>query len=86
MNAADQIESLTRQTVGRLTAASRAFSEIQQQVAADLDDHRRARQGEVQQLRADLESAADARDSATPRILLPADVADASPHRTTDTE
>ncbi|MGC4934186.1 hypothetical protein ACLQ3C_10935 [Gordonia sp. DT30] len=86
MNAAEQIEHLARGTVGRLTMASRAYSALQQGLMADLDDHHRTHRTEVQQLRTDLETAADACDNATPRILLPADVAEASPHVTTSNE
>ncbi len=86
MNAAEQIEHLTRSTIGSLTAASREFSETQQVLVARLDDHLLAHRTEVSQLRTDLQTAADAADNATPRILLPADIAEASPHGAAATE
>ncbi|MFT4127173.1 MAG: hypothetical protein QM662_13225 [Gordonia sp. (in: high G+C Gram-positive bacteria)] len=80
MKAADQIESLARETTTALAAASREFTATLRRLAAEVDDHCRTHD-EVAGLRADLESAAAAADHPTPRILLPADLADASPHR-----
>ncbi|GAA1481701.1 hypothetical protein GCM10009624_21410 [Gordonia sinesedis] len=79
MNLADQIDAVARSTIDQLAAASRAFSAEQLRLGREFDE--RAATGRTdRQLRADLETAADAADSATPRIMLPADMAGASPH------
>lgn len=80
MNLADQIEALARSSTAGVAEASHLFSARQRDLELAMDDHRRhAVRSETQRLRDDLESAADAAD-ATPGIMLPADVADASPH------
>ncbi|WLP91621.1 hypothetical protein [Gordonia sp. NB41Y] len=81
MNTADQIEQIARATTTRLAEASREFSAVQRRLSGVADQHRQATADATARLRADLEVAADACDSPTPRILLPADVAEASPHR-----
>lgn len=86
MNPADQIEAVARATTAAVAAASREFTATQRRLSGQLDADRAARRNDVEQLRADLESAADAADNATPRILLPADVAEASPHRSSTDE
>ncbi|WP_055474862.1 hypothetical protein [Gordonia sp. HS-NH1] len=80
MNLADQIEALARSCTAAVAEASHRFSARQRDLELAMDDHRRtAVRSETQQMRDDLENAADAAD-ATPGIMLPADVADASPH------
>ncbi|MGW0037111.1 hypothetical protein [Gordonia sp. NPDC003376] len=81
MNAADQIEQIARAAITGLATASREFSAVQRRLSEVADHHRQATADVTAQLRADLETVADACDSPTPRILLPADVAEASPHR-----
>ena len=80
MNLADQIEALARTATPAVAEASHVFSARQRDLELAMDEHRRnAVRSETQQLRDELENAADAAD-ATPGIMLPADVADASPH------
>lgn len=94
MNAADQIEMLTGRTVGALTRASREFTGLQRALTDELDRHRRGhldehRRGhgdDTARLRRSLTDAADACDNVTPRIMLPADMSEASPHRSDPNE
>ncbi|MEY1676322.1 hypothetical protein CYJ73_04045 [Gordonia terrae] len=80
MNLADQIEAMARTATAGVAEASHLFSAQQRDLELAMADHRRnAVRSETQRLRDDLENDADAAD-ATPGILLPADVADASPH------
>ncbi|MGW5522628.1 hypothetical protein [Gordonia sp. NPDC003950] len=81
MNAAEQIEMIARRTVATVTAESRRFSEATLRLATELGEHQQIRRNEVADLRTELQAAADACDTATPRILLPADMSEASPHR-----
>lgn len=80
MNLADQIEALARAATNDVAAASQRFSTRQRDLEATMSEHRRhAVVSDRERLRADLEDAADAAD-ATPMIMLPADIADATPH------
>ncbi|MBD0861999.1 hypothetical protein IA539_12355 [Gordonia sp. zg691] len=80
MNLADQIEALARNATADVAEASRRFSAAQRDLALAMTEHRRnAVQSETDRLREDLENTADAAD-AVPGIMLPADMADASPH------
>lgn len=79
MNLADQIEAVARDTIDRVAAASREFSAEQMRLGHEFDELSVATRTD-RRMRADLETAADAADSATPRIMLPADMAGASPH------
>ena len=80
MNLADQIEAMARTATAGVAEASHVFSAQQRDLGLAMDAHRHnAVQSDTQRLRDDLENAADAAD-ATPGIMLPADVADASPH------
>ncbi|MGV9858183.1 hypothetical protein ACWDTD_05985 [Gordonia sp. NPDC003425] len=84
MNLADQIEGITRDATDRVAAASRAFSLAQAELTERASTERRDASAAAR-LRAELLDDADAADAATPRIMLPADVAEASPHRHPDT-
>ncbi|RPA12160.1 hypothetical protein [Gordonia sp. OPL2] len=81
MNLADQIEAIARRATAHVTAASNAFSETQRRLVAELGDHRDENADPRERLREGLRREADAADVDTPRLLLPADVAEASPHR-----
>lgn len=81
MNLADQIESISRRAVGDVVDASRTYSETQRRLAGEYAEHLDATASAQQRLRHQLEVEADIADNATPRIMLPADVAEASPHR-----
>ncbi|GAC70513.1 hypothetical protein [Gordonia soli] len=81
MNLADQIEAVSRRATDTIVAASTEFSTTQNRLAAEFAEHRRAGAGAEVDHREALERAADLADTATPRILLPADTAEASPHR-----
>lgn len=80
MNTAEQIEFLARQGTDRLGVLSREFTAAQDRLAGDLTAHRQQRHDADAHLRDELAAQADAVDSATPRIMLPADQAQASPH------
>ncbi|MCZ4578126.1 hypothetical protein O4158_03235 [Gordonia amicalis] len=80
MSLADQIEALARSATAEVADASRRFSAAQRDLELAMAEHRRtAVQSETERLRAELEHEADAAD-ALPGIMLPADMADASPH------
>lgn len=80
MNLADQIEAIARRATAHVTAASNAFSDTQRRLTAELAEHREDNDPR-ERLREGLRREADAADVDTPRLLLPADVAEASPHR-----
>ncbi|AZZ82956.1 MULTISPECIES: hypothetical protein [Gordonia] len=80
MSLADQIEALARSATAEVADASHRFSAAQRDLDLAMTEHRRtAAQSETDRLRAQLEHEADAAD-ALPGIMLPADMADASPH------
>jgi len=80
VNLADQIEALARSATAQVADASHRFTGAQRDLAATMAEHRRtAPRSRTELLREDLEHQADAAD-ALPSIMLPADVADASPH------
>ncbi|WP_238422080.1 hypothetical protein [Gordonia sp. 'Campus'] len=80
MNLADQIEALARSATADVAGASHRFSARQRDLDLAMADHlRNSVRSETERLREELENAAEAAD-ATPGIMLPADVADASPH------
>ncbi|ATD70243.1 hypothetical protein M0655_22170 [Gordonia amicalis] len=80
MSLADQIEALARSATAEVADASHRFSAAQRDLEIAMTDHRRtAEQSAAQRLRAELEREANAAD-ALPGIMLPADMADASPH------
>lgn len=84
MKAADQIELVARQATGELAAISRAFTATQRQLAGDLATHRGMHDDAEVRLRADLTLAAEMSEVSTPQIMLPADMAQASPHHRRD--
>ncbi|MGC4962248.1 hypothetical protein ACPXCG_01070 [Gordonia sp. DT218] len=86
MNLADQIEAVARRATAEVVAASHAYAATQRRLASDLADFRSASAAPDQRLREKLQTDADIADTATPRILLPADVAEASPHRSAPDE
>ena len=80
MNLADQIEALARSATAAVADASHRFSAAQRDLGHAMTDHRRAAvPSETERLREALEHEAEAAD-ALPGIMLPADMADASPH------
>ena len=81
MNLADQIEAISRDATREVVGASRMYSATQRRLAAEFAEHTEATQSAQLRLRRQLEIDADIADVATPRIMLPADVAEASPHR-----
>ncbi|MFT4044080.1 MAG: hypothetical protein QM673_13050 [Gordonia sp. (in: high G+C Gram-positive bacteria)] len=85
MNLADQIEAISRAATERVVGAARDFSAAQARLGAQLADHRRAAATSADQLRAELLDDAQVGGNRTPRIMLPADIAEASPHRPADT-
>jgi len=78
VNLSDQIEQVARAATAEVAAASRTFSLAQQDLAKEYAAQRSSDVG-AQAVRAGLEEQADAAD-ALPGIMLPADVADSSPH------
>ncbi|MEE3848897.1 hypothetical protein VZC37_01030 [Gordonia sp. LSe1-13] len=80
MNLADQIEAIARRATARVVAASNDFSTAQRGLAAEVAEHRASVATPDQRMRDQLRRDADVADCATPRILLPADMAEASPH------
>ena len=81
MNLADQIDAISRTATGEVVEASRAYSATQRRLAEEYAEHEEAVASVQRRLRHQLEVDAEIADNATPRILLPADVAEASPHR-----
>ncbi|MDL9938322.1 hypothetical protein QSJ18_16340 [Gordonia sp. ABSL1-1] len=79
MNPADQIEAVARMATAHVAAASRKLSGIQRDLADALAAHRAAHVGADDRLCARLQAQADAEDN-LPGILLPADMAQGSPH------
>ena len=86
MNSADQIESIARATTDRLAAISRTFSAKQQQLIEEQTRERASRPDDDTKIREELRLAADLAEVSTPRIMLPADMAQASPHHRGSTE
>ncbi|AZG44956.1 hypothetical protein [Gordonia insulae] len=84
MNLADQIEAIARRATAQVIAASHTYSDVQRRLAAELAEHRHSTDPDVR-LREKLRQEADVAD-APPRIMLPADVAEASPHRSATDE
>ncbi|GAC48708.1 hypothetical protein [Gordonia aichiensis] len=81
---ADQIEGIARAAIESIVAASREFSTTQHELARALAEHRRDAGSQTARLRAQLEDDADGAE-AMPRLLLPADMTEASPHSPTGT-
>ncbi|GAB35287.1 hypothetical protein [Gordonia otitidis] len=79
MTIADQIDALARAATESIVGASREFSATQTDLASACAEHR-SRPGSPSTLaREQLVIDADEAD-ALPRVLLPADMAEASPH------
>lgn len=78
MTLSDQIDEVTRRGLGDIVAATQRYIAEQDRLRAALAEH--AADAPEQRLRADLEQRAQAADSPTPRLLLPAQMAHASPH------
>ncbi|MEO9328341.1 hypothetical protein [Gordonia aurantiaca] len=80
MNLADQIEALARSATAQVADASHRFTAAQRDLAQAMADHRRTMlRSRTEMLREELEHDADAAGT-VPSIMLPADIADASPH------
>ncbi|MDY6807663.1 hypothetical protein GIY30_16950 [Gordonia sp. HNM0687] len=80
MNLADQIDAIARRATARVVAASNEFSATQRGLVAELAEHRAAVATPGERLRGELHREAEVAEVATPRILLPADRAESSPH------
>lgn len=80
MNLADQIDAIARRATARVVAASHEFSATQRRLMAEVADHRADTATPGERLRGELHREAEVAEFVTPRILLPADRADASPH------
>lgn len=81
MKLADQIEEIARQATARIVDASHRYSATQDRLAGELEHHQVEHADPDDRLRVRLEAQAEIADTATPRIMLPADRAEASPHR-----
>ncbi|MFW0796129.1 hypothetical protein AAFP30_20115 [Gordonia sp. CPCC 205515] len=87
MNLADQIEAIARAATTQVVDASNEFSTTQRRLAQELAEHQAGERpadqpDDLDDLRSRLDDEADRADSVTPRILLPADMAEGSPHET----
>lgn len=82
MNPADQIDAVARAVTDRIAQASHVFTVEQDRLRRDLNvaDGPGCAESSDRRLRETLQDAADAADTVTPRVLLPADRAGASPH------
>ena len=79
MSLADQIDAIARGATESIVGASREFTATQAQLARTLAEHRRRSGTQTARMRDQLVDDADEADG-VPRLLLPADLADASPH------
>ena len=79
MSLADQIDAITRGATESIVVASREFTATQAELASTIAEHRRRSGSQTARMREQLVDDADEAD-ALPRLLLPADLAEASPH------
>lgn len=79
MSLADQIDAIARGATESIVVASREFTATQAGLATALAEHRRRSGTQTARMREQLVDDADEAD-ALPRVLLPADLAEASPH------
>ena len=79
MSLADQIDAITRGATESIVVGSREVTAPQAELASPLAEHRRRSGSQAARMREQLVDDADEAD-ALPRLLLPADLAEASPH------